>query len=120
MMRTAISEEDLRPTAEQEPDPATVEHWTDDEGRTAEIVRYKKRKINSLRLWEWSDLDGAERMTCSVTVEIDSEGILADDIVAEWRAWLRDAKRIDDDVIERAVLVTMATCIQYEITIKRW
>ena len=120
MIRTAISDEDLRPTAEQEPDPATVEHWTDDAGRTAEIVRYEKRKINSLRLWEWSDLDGAERMTCSVTIEIDSEGILADDIVAEWRAWLRDAKRIDDDVIERAVLVTMATCIQYEITIKRW
>lgn len=69
---------------------------------------------------QWSDLDGAERMTCSVTIEIDSEGILADDIVAEWRAWLRDAKRIDDDVIERAVLVTMATCIQYEIAIKRW
>ena len=26
MIRTAISEEDLRPTMEQEPDPATVEH----------------------------------------------------------------------------------------------
>ena len=39
MIRTAISEEDLRPTMEQEPDPAAVEHWTDDAGRTAEIVR---------------------------------------------------------------------------------